>query len=324
VRNIRPAVLCLLLLARPALGQDRRVALIDADEELEHAVSLALSPWGVTTSLTHEPAPGSDLPGAARRAAALCRQLAVSVVVWVSESDRGSLLWIYDAETDEVSTRELDEKPPFSSPAAASVALSLKALLRTTEVAPQIERFGAIPAPRRTSSARLTLEASGNARFLARSKTELYGTVGGVWWFRPGPTRLGAGLFFGAGTGVPVDSSRFSGSFREWSVSAALTWQIVGNRFVRSSVFGGASAHFSELSGVSYAIGESADSHRIVPSLDAGSDVAFTVGTGVHLGFGVKALYLPRPQRYLVQGDTVLDLWPVAAEFGVKLGVDLL
>jgi len=313
-----------MLLARPALAQDRSVALIDADEELAHAVLLALSPWGVTARLTHEPSPGVDLPMAAHRAAALCQQLSVSVVVWVSASEQGSLLWIYDAQTNEVITRELAERPPFSSPAAASVALSLKALLRTTKVAPPIERQGSpagVP-PRATN--RLTLEASGNVRFFAPDSTLVYAGIGGLWWFGPGPARLGAGLSFGSSAGVAIESANFSGNYRELSLSAALAGQLVGNRWLRSSLFGGFTAHYSELFGVSNVVGEAAESNRLVPSVDAGSDVAFMLGGGMHLGLGVKASYLPRPQRYLVQGETVLSLWPIAAEFGVKFGIDLL
>ena len=330
-RCISSIVLCLLLLARPALAQDRSVALIDADGELAHAVSLALSPWGVTARLTHEPSPGVDLPIAAHRAAALCQQLAVSVVVWVSATEQGSLLWIYDAETNEVITRELPERPPFSSPAAASVALSLKALLRTTTVAPPVERLGDPPVvpPRATDHAtenrqKLTLEASGNVRFFAPSATLVYARIGGLWWFRPGPTRLGVGLFFGSSAGVAIETADFSGSYRELSPSAAVIGQIMGNRWLRSSLFGGFTAHFSELFGVSNAIGQATHAKSVVPSLDAGSDVAFLLGGGLHLGLGVKASYLPRPQRYLVQGETVLSLWPIAAEFGVKFGIDVL
>lgn len=313
-----------MLLARPALAQNRSVAVIDADEELAHAIVLALSPWGVTARLTHEASPGTDLPMAAHRAAALSRELAVSVLVWISTSEQGSLLWIYDAETKEVITRELPERPPFSSPAAASVALSLKALLRTTKVAPPIEHVGPPPSVRPPASDRLTLEASGNVRFFAPSSTLLYGKVGGLWWFGPGPARLGAGLFFGSSAGVAIETANFSGNYRELSLSAELTGQVVRNRWLRCSLFGGVTTHFSELFGVSSAVGQAAPSNRIAPSLDAGSDVAFMLGAGLHLGLGVRASYLPRPQRYLVQGETVLSLWPIAADFGVKFGIDLL
>ena len=323
-RCVSAILLCLMLLARPALAQDRSVALIDADEELAHAIVLALSPWGVTARFTHEPSPGVDLPMAAHRAAALCQQLTVSVIVWVSASEQGSLLWIYDAETNEVITRELSERPPFSSPAAASVALSLKALLRTTTVAPPIERLGAPPpAVPLTATRRFTLEASANVRFFAPSSTLVYGAIGGLWWFRPGATRLGAGLFAGTSAGVAIETASFSGSYREQSLSAVLTGQLAGNRLLRGSLFGGFTAHFSEVFGVSNAVGQAAESHRVVPSLDLGSDLAFMLGGPLHLSLGVKGSYLPRPQRYLVQGETVLSLWPIAAELGVKFGIDL-
>jgi hypothetical protein len=322
-RCISSILLCLMLLARPALAQDRSVALIDADEELAHAIVLALSPWGVTARFTHEPSPGVDLPMAAHRAAALCQQLTVNVIVWVSASEQGSLLWIYDAETNEVITRELSERPPFSSPAAASVALSLKALLRTTTVAPPIERLGAPAGVPLTATRRFTVEGSANVRFFAPGSTLVYGAIGGLWWFRPGPTRLGAGLFAGTSAGAAIETADFSGSYRELSLSATLTGQLAGNRLLRSSLFGGFTAHFSELFGVSNAVGQAAESHRVVPSLDLGSDVAFMLGGALHLGLGVKASYLPRPQRYLVQGETVLSLWPIAAELGIKFGIDL-
>jgi len=312
-----------MLLARPEQAQDRSVALIDADDELAHAILLALSPWGVTARLTHDPSPGVDLPMAAHRAAALCQQLGVSVLVWVSTSEQGSLLWIYDATTHEVITRELPERPPFSSPTAASVALSLKALLRTTPLAPPVERPHAPPAVPPPVTDRLTLDASANVRLFAPGSTLVYGGIGGLWWFRPGPARLGVGLSFGSSLDVAIERANFSGSYHEQSLSATLTGQFMGNRLLRSWLFGGFTAHFSELLGVSNTVQQAAESHRIVPSLDAGSDVAFLLAGGLHLGLFVKGSYLPRPQRYLVQGETVLGLRPIAAEFGVKLGIDL-
>jgi hypothetical protein len=300
------------------------VVLVEADRQLEHAVSVALSPWGVAASVTYGPTPGTDLPGAARRAAGLARRLRVDAVVWVTATERGSVLWIYDLETDEVSTRELAESPPFSDPAAAAVALSLKTLLRATAVAPSTERFGAPAQKHEPHSERLTLAAGGDVRFLARSTSELRGSVGGVWWFQPAPTRIGLGLSFAAGPGVEVDHPRFTGQFRQLSLSGALTWQVVGNRWLASSLFAGATAHLSELSGFSEPLGQGAVTRRVTPTLDAGTQIDLTLGAGINLGLGVRALYLPRYQRYLVQGEPVLELWPIAAEFGVRLGVSVL
>jgi hypothetical protein len=325
VRKIRLCFASLLLVASPAWAEPRRVALVEADQQLEHAVAVALSPWGVSASVATGPTPGTELPGAARRAAALARRLRVDVVVWVTATDRGSVLWMYDLDTDEVSTRELGESPPFSDPAAASVALSLKTLLRATTVAPSTERFGVAPPVERAPHAgRLTLAAGGDLRFLASDTNEVRASVDGVWWFQPAPTRLGLGLGFAAGPGVSIVHQDFSGQFRQLSLSGALTWQVVGNRWLASSLFAGGSAHFSELSGFSQSVGDGVVARRITPTIDAGTHVEVTPGAGINLGLGVRALYLPRYQRYLVRGEAVFELWPIAAEFGVRLGVNLL
>ena len=311
-------------MARPVHAAQRFVALVDADPELDHAVSLALSPWNVSAQVIHEASPGTDLPGAARRAAALAQRLHASVIVWVSPLDSGSLLWIYDTDRDEVSTRELAEAPPFSSPEAASVALSLKTLLRTTEVAPQKERFGATPTAREPHSARLTLRALADVRSFSRSTTEVRAALGGVWWFQPEPLRWGLALNFGIGPGVAVQRADFSGRFRQPSLSTAFAFQIFRHRSLASTLYAGASAHFSELSGYSVSVGASSTTLRIVPSLDAGADLDFNLRGGLVVGIGARALYLPRPERYLVRGETVFELWPIAAELGVRVGLDLL
>ena len=233
------------------------------------------------------------------------------------------MLWIYQAERGEVSTRELAEVPPFSSPEAASVALSLKTVLRTTEVAPQAERFGAAPVRRGQHYPRVTLELFGDARSFARASTELRAALSGVWWFRPEPMRLGLGLTLGTGTGVEVQRADFNGHFRQPSLSATLLWQVQGHPLIASSLHAGGSLHLSELSGFSNSVGASSTTLRVVPSIDAGAEVDLKMGRGFLIGLGGQALYLPRPERYLVKGEAVFELWPIAAELGVRVGLDL-
>lgn len=317
--------MCALLATRLVHAQQRLVALVDADPELEHAVSLALSPWNVSTQVFHEAAPGTDLPGAARRAASLARTLHASVVVWVSPSDSGSLLWIYDSDRDEVSTRELAEAPPFSSPEAASVALSLKTLLRTTEVAPQRERFGASPPPvGEPHFPRLTLRGFADVHYYSGTSSEVRAALGGVWWFHPQPRRWGLALRFATGPGVAIQGENFSGRFRQPSASAALAFQLLGKGLFANTLHAGVSAHFAELSGASQSVSASSTTLRIVPSLDLGTELDLAVGRGFSVGLGVQAMYLPRPERYLVRGETVFELSRIGAEFGVRVGADLL
>ena len=201
VRQIRYGLACLLLSASPALAEQRRVALVDADPQLERAVLLSLSPWGVDTQVTHEASPGATRAEAGPRAAALSRKLDASVLVWVSPAAQGALLWIYETESGELSVRELAEAPPFGSEQAAAVALSIKTLLRTTDVAPQSERVAATartptptPTPTPTSDRvpprphawrRFKLEAGTDLRFTARATSEGRLALGGTWWALP-------------------------------------------------------------------------------------------------------------------------------------------
>src|SRR5581483_9342746 len=62
-------------------------------------------------------------------------------VAWVTTTPaRQSLLWLYDAQTDQMTVRSLSVSPPFGEASAAAVALTLKTLLRSTAIAPEAER----------------------------------------------------------------------------------------------------------------------------------------------------------------------------------------
>jgi hypothetical protein len=312
----------MLLLAEPALGAERRLLLLTTDAQLSRAVALALAPWGVTTQPSQTAPPAAQQPEASRQAEALAQQRGVGVVVWVSSASQGSVLWVYDADRDELTTRVLADSPPFSSPAAASVALSLKTLLRATALAPDDERFDGGSRPPRRQLERLTLDAGGDVRFLASDRSEVRAAVGGVVWFETTTPRWGAGLSFGVGPGVTVERADFFGTFRQLSLSASLRWQVVATRWLASSLSVGGSAYFAELGGFARQSGQSSVSRRVLPALDAGTGVDVTPTSGIRLGLGVKASYLPVRQRYLVEGAPVFELWPVAAEFGVRFGVN--
>lgn len=322
------AVACLLLVAaRPACAHERRLALINPDPELDHAVALALSPWGISVLVKQEEPPGTALPTASERARVLALEWGASVVVWISPEQQGSLLWIYETDTDSVSTRQLGVAPPFSSPNAASVALTLKSLLRTMEArpapAPQPAASPPPPPPNDAPAPRFTLSAELDLRYIARQAHELRGALGGVWWLGAQPTRWGLGLKASAGPGIDLERATFNGQLRQLSLSAEVTWKLAANHFIASSLVGGASAHYVELSGFDRELGRGTELRRIAPSIDAGTEVALSPLPSASLGFGVKAMYFPAPARYLAQGAPVLETWPVAAEFGVRLGVDL-
>jgi hypothetical protein len=230
-------------------------------------------------------------------------------------------LWVYDTQNDEISTRVFTETPPLSPSAAAAVALSLKTLLRATVVAPESERFGAAT-PDAPSPERFQLESGGGVRVLAAQKAEVRVAIGTLFWFRPPPRGIGAALEFSLGRGVAVENEEFVGRFRELDLSPMLRWQVLAGGRAASSLFAGMTGHFTMLDG-SLASGASTTTQRFNVSFDVGARADFDPSRRVHLGIVVKASYLSAYQRYLVRDHSVFELWPVTAEVGGRIGVDL-
>ncbi len=335
----------LLSLSRAASAEEHRLALIEPDAELDRAVALALSPWGMSVTVKHGAGPGASLPIAGERARVLALEWDVSALVWLSPVEDGSLLWIYETETDSVSTRHLADAPPFTSPQAASVALTIKSLLRTrasrsasasaatiTRIAtpapvpaqPPLTPAEDLPGSVDPPPTRFSVTGELSLRYFAREAHEVRGALGGIWWVRVAPSTWGIGLKASAGPGAPIRSPGFDGELRQLSLSAALFWRLAGNRFLTTLLMGGASAHYMELTGFHRELQRGTERERLAPSLDVGSDVALSLMAGTSVGFGARALYFPLRERYLVRGASVFQPWPVAAELGVRLGVDLL
>jgi hypothetical protein len=126
--------------ASEGTNESRRVAAIDPDAELARALNIALSPWGTTVTKVQLDV---TAPIVAERARSIAEQTHADVVMWVAERHGHYAVWIYDVASDHTSLRDLTSSPPFDATTAASVALSIKALLRLTVVAPPRERVGA-------------------------------------------------------------------------------------------------------------------------------------------------------------------------------------
>jgi hypothetical protein len=141
------AIATALLVADASRASDRaRVALVAGGGELGHAIEVALTPWGV--ALVRVPA---DLPGrdadTVERARALARAAHLDAVVWLAPVPGGTTLaCVYQADADRLLTRALGASPPFDDTTAAAAALTVKAMLRSSTVAPPEERGAPSPA----------------------------------------------------------------------------------------------------------------------------------------------------------------------------------
>ncbi|HZU84028.1 MAG TPA: hypothetical protein VE987_13965 [Polyangiaceae bacterium] len=178
---------------------------MDPDAELARALDVALSPWGATVTEVHVDHPGATVSLPVEQARVIAGATNADVVMWVSGNDGHYSVWIYDVASNQASLRELDSAPPFDATRAAAVALSVKALLRFTVVAPPPERFGAT---QRLSAWVFGLNASIathlGADVTADPRSELYA---GFWPARFA-YRLGLSLGVSYGLGVALDTQQ--------------------------------------------------------------------------------------------------------------------
>jgi hypothetical protein len=134
-------LMALLALARSSMADPRPRVVVLRTPELVHALVVQLEPWDV------EIAEADDMPPhTTDQAAVIAEAHAAAALVWAS----GTELHVYDARTHEMFSRPLGQTLPLDPPAASSVALTVKTMLRSTNVAPaakQIEQ----PAPTTTA-----------------------------------------------------------------------------------------------------------------------------------------------------------------------------
>jgi len=299
---------------------EHRVALVDPDARLLRSVVIALSAWDIEVVSAAEPSPGSSVPEAQQKAAAIARSEQAKVVVWVSRSDAAAVLWIYDAETTHLASRVLGVRPPFDEPDAAAVALSLKALLRSSTVAPEVERYGA--ASRTAAPSVLWVEGQAGGR-LYPGAIEPRGALGLSVWPREMQEHLGFGLIASVGPGLPVVSPSIDGHFTDIAMSPSLRTRIrVGPRWLFEPALG-ATIHFTSLQGTAGTEEAPILSRRLDGSIDAALAFEFRLGS-IRVGALAHAGYWPRYGRYLVRREPVLSLMPLVMDLALRVGVGIL
>lgn len=324
----RSLLVVLCLVALPAWGAQRRVALVHGDAELVRALTLALSAWDVATVLVDESEPASTQPDAMQQALQLAARLQVDGLVWTSQTPESSLLWVYDARTGQLTARILTERAPFSSAAAAGIALSVKTALRASvqppeAPAPLAPAAPLRPAPPPTSRpAHVLLRAGVDVQAVADHVRRAWFSLDSVVWLG-GRRRVGAGLRFGAAPWLTIDDPRFAGRFRELSFGPTAELRLLASRHVAASVFVSGAAHASFLDGTLTRDGAHVQATRYTASLDAGAQIELPLGGGVFAGVGAQATYFPKFQRYLVEGRPIFSPWRLIPASGAHLALQL-
>lgn len=306
----------------------KRLGLLQIPQTLHEAIEVTLAAWNVEVVAVPSSG-GATMPDAATNARHEAADLDLDAAVWISQSDQGAALWIYDAESDRVVARPLAATPPFDEPSAAAVALSVKTLLRHSKLAPVPERYGAAEAL--AAKPLPTLPAASPARpwGLEALTSILYRDASSAESLEP---RFGIGLFFAplpphfalfaqvrAGTGVAVDAPTLSARFTDTAFSAGARGLLEPLPNLQVGLQLGGSAHLTQLHGALVETPEAVAIHRVNPSIDLGAlaSLAATerIRIDAHLDVGLAA----RRQRYTVNGETALELPSAELELAVVL-----
>lgn len=308
----------LLSMATAARAQHRRVAVLGVDRELARALDLALAPWGVETvpSATDLSSSPTD---ALQLASALARRMDAEAVVWVSTSERGSLLWVFDAHAGEVTTRILVEVPPFDGATAAAVALSVKTILRASVIAPPAERFGAPPPPAPEVEPSAAFEAGLAVTLLARDRLEPRLELAPVLW---PADRLGLALEVSLGPGLDVDAAGYRGRYDAVVAGGEARLEVLRGSRLSASVSLGGAAHFTTLRGA-YEDAPAERVRRLNGSLDVETLLSFRVASALYVGASGGVSLFPARRRYLVRGSPVFSPGTWAGSVGGYAGVAL-
>jgi hypothetical protein len=314
--------LALATVARPAAADSHRVAAVDPDEQLARALEVALSPWGATVLQVHIETPGATMPMAVDRARSIAQGANADVLVWVSDSDGGHALWIYDLASDHASARALDAAPPFEPATAAAVALAVKTLLRGTVVAPPPERFGAV-APEHASLPSWILGASVGVatRLTSSSLTSGRAALETSFWPAALGHRVGLALDLEDGLSGRAESTAFNGTLSDGAARLALGARLPLADWATLEPSLGGALHLLTLDGVVLER-TNVDVRRLDVAFEPRLRLDFTL-LGGRLLFGpwVGATILGRWQRFLVHGASVVEVGPVGMEGALQLAL---
>jgi hypothetical protein len=322
MRRLASALVALALASAPSVARaaHRKVALVNANDALERQVRIALSPWDLDVERVDWTGLSAGMPSAAREAHRVAESRKVDAVVWISDAPRAAdspasehALWIYDAAEDQIVSRPLPQGVPQDAASAASVALTVKTLMRSSTVAPEAERIGAAADRAIGPLGVFRAEADGGIRALALKNAETLELRFGVnllWWPRFLDQYAALGVGVNAGPGAAISTDAFTGRFLDIAFAPHLRFHVpLGSRVAIEPAVG-MSLHLTTLDGAAQERSTPVRETRWDPSGDASLLFSVSLGRGVDVGLRGSGSYLGRYQRYLVRQTPVLELSP--------------
>lgn len=330
--------------ARDAAASSGRVVVIDVEPRVVDALVVALSPWSLTVVRAPGPSPVEEIEAATARARVVAADEHAGAVVWIAAPRPPELqatLWVYDAETLELTVRPLSVWAPFDDAGAAAVALSVKTILRDSPllaqettpppspvpVAPPAPSSFAPSAPHRAAPAsiawRFETLLGARAPTGAGAVVEPRAAIGGSMW----PSALGGlaglGLELQAGSGVSVGTPAFQGELRGASLELTARLRVQARRWFAFEFQGGPALWLTSLDGQARASGATLHALRVDPALDASAVADLAVAARIDLGLALGASALLRFQRYALDGAPLITEPTWVGVFGLRLSVEV-
>jgi hypothetical protein len=338
------------LVAAPARAGERLVVVIDVDPRVSSALVVALSPWSLTVVRAPGPSPSSDLDASSSRASAIAAEQHAGAVVWIAAPralGEQPALWVYDAQTKQVAVRPLSVSEPFDDAGAASVALSVKTILRaspltTEETPPEPEPPGSIagpspmpvdrppatvPGPQPPASARawrFETVVGVRAPTGASAAVEPRAALGGSFWPSGFGGHAGLGFDVQAGPGVSVGTpNSFQGELREASMELTARARVLPRRWLAVEAECGPAVFLASLDGQAVLTGAHVHTLRLDPAMNLGAIADAMLGARVSVGLLVEGSALFRFQRYSLDGAPLLNGPAMMGMAGLRLSVEV-
>ena len=320
----------MVLLGRvtPAAAETERLVLAGMPENLADATDTVLVPWHIEL-VRASASPAADPAQARRDVEALAARTRAGAVAWLGPPSQSPTLWVYDASSGQLLSRPLPSAPPYDDPTAASVALSIKTLLRHSSVAPPAERVTPPPAPpvrqrpyTTGAQAALRLSRSGTAGWRHEPRLRF----GITWW--PGflPAGHGVGLQVELGPGQTVKQGAFRGRLHDLAATLAVRRDITlpwaDERFSAVPMVG-VGLHASRLRGEQPPLRQPVRMSRLLPSVAAGVDVYARVSRIVRIGVALHGALLARTDDYQSMQRTLAGVPGLHVSAGIGLLVSL-
>ena len=308
-----------------AHAEPRRLAVLGGGAALKRSMDVALDPWDVDVVLLDDAPPDALAADAVVRAASIAEHHGVDAVAWFRRTDDETVLWLFDARTRTIQQRTLGAAALAESARDASLALSLKTLIRASVAPPPSSPGMQHEAKGEGASAIVTADAPTEPRATALRleaalalRTPLHGSpaeprieLGVTRWLAPS---WGLGLAVGVGPGVTFDGADASGSRSDAEVRASIRARAFALGPVAFEPRFGASLHAEETRATRREAATTTSETRVNPTLEAGVALVWRAIDRLEVAVGVEARYALRYQRLLLGDRDVFAPSPVALQ----------